>query len=36
LKAVEWTHLAEEMDKWRALVDRIINLRFPKFGQIID
>jgi hypothetical protein len=26
---VDWIGLAQDMDKWRALVNSVINLRFP-------
>jgi 23S rRNA maturation mini-RNase III len=29
LEAVEWIHLAEDRDRFRALVDTVMNLRLP-------
>jgi hypothetical protein len=29
LKVVGWIHLAQDTDQWRALVNTIMNLRFP-------
>jgi hypothetical protein len=26
---VEWIHLAQDMDQWRALVNTVMNLRVP-------
>jgi len=28
-KVVDWIHLAQDRDQWRALVNTIMNLRFP-------
>jgi hypothetical protein len=28
-RAMDWIHLAQDMDQWRAVVDTIINLRVP-------
>jgi hypothetical protein len=29
LEGVEWIHLAQDRDKWQALVNTVINLLFP-------
>jgi hypothetical protein len=29
LKDVDWIHLVQEMNRWRALVNTVINLRVP-------
>jgi len=29
-KAVDWMHLAQDKDRWRALVNTVMNIRFPK------
>jgi hypothetical protein len=26
---MDWTDLAQDMDKWKALVNTVMNLRFP-------
>jgi hypothetical protein len=26
---MDWIHLAQDMDQWRALVNRVMNLRVP-------
>jgi len=28
-EGVDWTHLAEDRDQWRALVSTVMNLRVP-------
>jgi len=28
-EAVDWIHLAQERDQWRAVVNTVMNLRFP-------
>jgi hypothetical protein len=28
-EVVDWTHMAEDRDKWWGLVNTVINLRFP-------
>jgi hypothetical protein len=29
LSVVDWTHLAQDRDKWRSLVNTVLNLQFP-------
>jgi hypothetical protein len=29
LKSLDWIHVAEDIDRWRALVNTVINLRVP-------
>jgi len=29
LEGVDWTHLAQDRDLWRAVVNTVMNLRFP-------
>jgi hypothetical protein len=29
LKGVDWIHLVQDKDKWRTLVNTVINLRVP-------
>jgi hypothetical protein len=29
IKSVDWIHLAEDMDKWRAVVNTVMSLRAP-------
>jgi hypothetical protein len=33
-KGVEWIHLAQDMDRWRALVNAVMNLPVP--GEFLD
>jgi hypothetical protein len=28
-KGVEWIHLAQDRDQWQAVVNTVMNLRFP-------
>jgi hypothetical protein len=36
-KVVEWIHLAQDRDQWRALVNTIMNLRIPyKRGNFLS
>jgi hypothetical protein len=28
-EGVEWMHVAQDRDQWRALVNTVMNLRFP-------
>jgi hypothetical protein len=29
LQDVDWIHLAQELDRWRALVNTVMNLKVP-------
>jgi len=36
-EGVDWIHLAQGRDKWRALVDMVMNLRVPlKEGNFLE
>jgi hypothetical protein len=28
-EGVDWTHMAQDRDRWRALVSMIMNIRYP-------
>jgi len=30
----DWMELAQDMDRWRALVSTVMNIRFPKMRRI--
>ena len=34
--AMDWTDLAQERDRWRAFVSRVMNLRFPQNARIFS
>jgi len=32
----DWMELAEDRDRWRALLKKVMNLRVPKCGEFFD
>jgi hypothetical protein len=33
LKGVDWIHLAQDRDRWRAVVNTVMNLRVPQMAD---
>jgi len=32
---LHWMHLAQDMDQWRAVVNTVMNLRYPQKGETL-
>jgi hypothetical protein len=35
-EGVDWMHLAQDKDQWRALVKTVMNVGFIKGGELLD